>query len=208
MKTIALRAHVRHTSARAWACGWKWNGQVMQSGSTADLLFDPVALVEYVSTIVRLRPGDIIATGTPAGIGHTRDPQRFLAARAAVPAGTVRAALDPLRGRQDPRPGPAPDHGYYAQVNDRYGGKRAALSQARKILRQACHILAGLGDDALARLRPPHRHGDQPVTTPALPGRLRVPRPSHWARCSRAKERATGAKAEPLGYQLGFQDLD
>jgi len=45
---------------------------------------------------------------------------------------------------------PAPDHAYYAQVKDRCGGKRAALSEARKILRQACHILAGLGDDALA----------------------------------------------------------
>jgi transposase len=44
---------------------------------------------------------------------------------------------------------PAPDHRYYAQVKDRCGGKRAALSEARKILRQACHILAGLGDDAL-----------------------------------------------------------
>lgn len=54
------------------------DGEVMQSGSTADLLFDPVALVEYVSTIVQLRPGDIIATGTPAGVGHARDPQRFL----------------------------------------------------------------------------------------------------------------------------------
>ena len=44
---------------------------------------------------------------------------------------------------------PAPDHRYYAQVKDRQGGKRAALSEARKLLRQACHILAGLGDDAL-----------------------------------------------------------
>jgi len=44
----------------------------------------------------------------------------------------------------------APDHGYYATVKDRKGGKRAALSEARKILRQACHILAELGDDALA----------------------------------------------------------
>ena len=43
----------------------------------------------------------------------------------------------------------APDHGYYAQVN-RCNGKRAALSEARKILRQACHILAELGDDALS----------------------------------------------------------
>ena len=43
----------------------------------------------------------------------------------------------------------APDHGYYAAVKDRKDGKRAALSEARKILRQACHILAELGDDAL-----------------------------------------------------------
>lgn len=54
------------------------DGEVMQSASTADLLFDPVALVEYVSTMVRLTPGDIIATGTPAGVGHAREPQRFL----------------------------------------------------------------------------------------------------------------------------------
>ena len=45
---------------------------------------------------------------------------------------------------------PAPDHRYYAQVKDRCNGKRAALSEARKILRQACHILAELGDDALS----------------------------------------------------------
>ena len=43
----------------------------------------------------------------------------------------------------------APDHAYYAQVKDRKNGKRAALSEARKILRQACHILTELGDDAL-----------------------------------------------------------
>jgi transposase len=44
----------------------------------------------------------------------------------------------------------APDHAYYAQVQDRKNGKRAALSEARKITRQACHILAELGDDAFA----------------------------------------------------------
>src|SRR5205823_14245696 len=42
----------------------------------------------------------------------------------------------------------APDHRYYAAVKDRKNSKRAALSEARKILRQACHILAELGDDA------------------------------------------------------------
>lgn len=54
------------------------DGEVMQSDSTGDLLFDPVALVEYVSTVVRLNPGDVIATGTPGGVGHARKPPRFL----------------------------------------------------------------------------------------------------------------------------------
>jgi transposase len=44
----------------------------------------------------------------------------------------------------------APGHACYAQVKDRKNSKRAALSEARKIIRQACHILAELGDDAFA----------------------------------------------------------
>ena len=52
-------------------------------------------------------------------------------------------------GKTHARPA-APDHGYYAAVKDRKDGKRAALSEARKIIRRACHILAELGDDALA----------------------------------------------------------
>jgi transposase len=43
----------------------------------------------------------------------------------------------------------APDHDYYAQTQQRIDGKRAALSEARKIVRQACHILTELGDEAL-----------------------------------------------------------
>lgn len=54
------------------------DGELMQKDSTADLLFDPVALVEYVSTMIRLNPGDLIATGTPGGVGDTRDPRRYL----------------------------------------------------------------------------------------------------------------------------------
>ncbi|HEY6497516.1 MAG TPA: fumarylacetoacetate hydrolase family protein [Trebonia sp.] len=52
--------------------------ETMQDDSTADLLFGPVALVEYISTIIRLNPGDIIATGTPGGVGAGRKPPRFL----------------------------------------------------------------------------------------------------------------------------------
>jgi acylpyruvate hydrolase len=60
------------------------DGEVMQHDTTADLLFDPPALVEYVSTMVRLRPGDLIATGTPGGVGHARKPGRYLTDGATV----------------------------------------------------------------------------------------------------------------------------
>lgn len=56
------------------------NGEVVQSANTSDLVFDPVTLVEYISTIVTLRPGDVIASGTPGGVGHARKPPRYLAA--------------------------------------------------------------------------------------------------------------------------------
>ncbi|MCV2489325.1 fumarylacetoacetate hydrolase family protein [Geodermatophilus sp. YIM 151500] len=56
----------------------KVDGETVQEDSTADLLFDPVALVEYVSTMGTLRPGDVIATGTPGGVGHARRPPRYL----------------------------------------------------------------------------------------------------------------------------------
>ena len=46
----------------------------------------------------------------------------------------------------------APDHAYYAAVKDRIDGKRATLSEARKIVRVACHILTELGDDAFTRV--------------------------------------------------------
>jgi acylpyruvate hydrolase len=55
------------------------DGEVMQQADTADLLFDPAALVQYVSTVITLVPGDLIATGTPGGVGHARTPPRYLA---------------------------------------------------------------------------------------------------------------------------------
>ncbi|MEV8517200.1 fumarylacetoacetate hydrolase family protein [Dactylosporangium sp. NPDC051484] len=54
------------------------DGEVMQRDNTGDLLFDPVFLVSYISTMITLQPGDIIATGTPAGVGHARDPKVYL----------------------------------------------------------------------------------------------------------------------------------
>ncbi|NKQ52690.1 fumarylacetoacetate hydrolase family protein [Amycolatopsis sp. K13G38] len=55
------------------------NGEIVQKADTSDLVFGPVDLVRYASTIITLRPGDIIATGTPGGVGHARKPPRYLA---------------------------------------------------------------------------------------------------------------------------------
>jgi acylpyruvate hydrolase len=54
------------------------NDDTVQEAKTSELVFDPVDLVRYVSTIVTLRPGDVIATGTPGGVGHARTPARYL----------------------------------------------------------------------------------------------------------------------------------
>jgi acylpyruvate hydrolase len=47
----------------------------------------PAALVAYISTITTLRPGDIILTGTPGGVGHARKPPRYLEAGDVVEVG-------------------------------------------------------------------------------------------------------------------------
>ncbi|OWA00817.1 2-hydroxyhepta-2,4-diene-1,7-dioate isomerase [Streptomyces sp. CS113] len=54
------------------------DGEVVQQDDTGTLLFDPVFLVRYISTVITLKPGDVIATGTPAGVGNARDPKVFL----------------------------------------------------------------------------------------------------------------------------------
>ncbi|MFA7667990.1 MAG: fumarylacetoacetate hydrolase family protein [Burkholderiaceae bacterium] len=56
------------------------NGERMQSGNTADMIFDVRTLVSYLSQFMTLEPGDIITTGTPAGVGMGSKPQRFLKA--------------------------------------------------------------------------------------------------------------------------------
>ncbi|THD84562.1 FAA hydrolase family protein [Aliigemmobacter aestuarii] len=54
------------------------NGQVVQSSNTDDMIFGVAAIVSYMSQFMRLMPGDIIATGTPSGVGLGMKPQRFL----------------------------------------------------------------------------------------------------------------------------------
>lgn len=55
------------------------NGERMQHAPTDDLVFTPTKLIEFISHLYPLEPGDVIATGTPDGVGHARDPQRYLA---------------------------------------------------------------------------------------------------------------------------------
>ncbi len=58
----------------------KLNGEVMQSATTADLIHSIPALVAHLSTLLTLEPGDIVSTGTPAGVGSVREPRVWLKA--------------------------------------------------------------------------------------------------------------------------------
>jgi len=65
------------------------DGEVLQEASTGDLVFSPANLVSYISEMITLRPGDIIATGTPGGVGHARKPPRYLS-----PGARVQVSID------------------------------------------------------------------------------------------------------------------
>jgi acylpyruvate hydrolase len=56
------------------------DGELMQKADTCDLVFGPAELLSYISRIITLAPGDLIATGTPGGVGHARKPPRYLTA--------------------------------------------------------------------------------------------------------------------------------
>lgn len=54
------------------------NGEVWQDSTTAEMIFDVPTIVAFLSQTITLEPGDLIATGTPAGVGHYQDPPRYL----------------------------------------------------------------------------------------------------------------------------------
>ncbi len=56
----------------------KVNGQVVQHSSTANMIFSVAAVISFLSSLMTLEPGDIIATGTPSGVGFKRTPPLFL----------------------------------------------------------------------------------------------------------------------------------
>jgi 2,4-didehydro-3-deoxy-L-rhamnonate hydrolase len=67
------------------------NGEPMQRGSTESMIFGVATIVSYLSKFMTLRPGDVIATGTPPGVGMGRKPPRFLA-----PGDVVTLGIDKL----------------------------------------------------------------------------------------------------------------
>ena len=54
------------------------NGAQMQGGNTRNFIFDVRYIVSYLSGLITLEPGDLIATGTPSGVGFTRKPPVFM----------------------------------------------------------------------------------------------------------------------------------
>lgn len=67
------------------------NGTVMQSSSTALMIFDIPRTIEYLSSFTTLRPGDVIATGTPGGVGFARTPPVWL-----VPGDLIEVEIEGL----------------------------------------------------------------------------------------------------------------
>ncbi len=70
---------------------------LMQDGTTSDMLFGVPALVSFISQQITLEPGDLIATGTPAGVGVFRDPPVFL-----EPGDRVRCEIDGIGAVENP----------------------------------------------------------------------------------------------------------
>ncbi len=64
--------------ARGLSVTSRVNGVVMQDGNTSDMIFDVATLIEILSEVMTLMPGDVIATGTPAGVGYARKPPLWL----------------------------------------------------------------------------------------------------------------------------------
>jgi len=73
------------------------NGELRQSANTRDLIFDIPTLIETISNGITLKPGDIIATGTPAGVGMGFDPPRYL-----KPGDVVRVEIDGIGALENP----------------------------------------------------------------------------------------------------------
>ncbi|SOD63330.1 acylpyruvate hydrolase [Streptomyces zhaozhouensis] len=79
------------------------DGEEVQRAATDDLVFGPAELIAHLSTVLTLRPGDVIATGTPGGVGHARKPARYL-----TPGQTLTTTVEGLGTLRNPTVAEAP----------------------------------------------------------------------------------------------------
>lgn len=77
-KTSGFGPHLVTDYILGTAIETRLDGEVMQSATTDDLVFTPARLVDYISHILTLQPGDVIITGTTGGVGHARKPARYI----------------------------------------------------------------------------------------------------------------------------------
>jgi 2,4-didehydro-3-deoxy-L-rhamnonate hydrolase len=99
--------------------GCSLNGEVLQRARTSDLIFPVPELIARLSAVCRLLPGDLIFTGTPAGVGGSRTPPRFLAPGDELVSwvegiGELRNTMTDTDPTEDDH-GTAPAHGHHAR---------------------------------------------------------------------------------------------
>jgi 2-keto-4-pentenoate hydratase/2-oxohepta-3-ene-1,7-dioic acid hydratase in catechol pathway len=82
---------------RSWRITPDGAEHLIQDGTTADMIWDVPALIEYISAVITLESGDLIATGTPAGVGVFRDPPVFL-----EPGDRVRCEIQGIGSVENP----------------------------------------------------------------------------------------------------------
>lgn len=80
------------------------DGVRVQDGNTSDLVFSVPALIEYLSSILPLGPGDVILTGTPSGVGIGRKPPVYLAPGQSIETGSPEIGIMHHRSRRAPNP--------------------------------------------------------------------------------------------------------
>jgi 2-keto-4-pentenoate hydratase/2-oxohepta-3-ene-1,7-dioic acid hydratase in catechol pathway len=73
------------------------NGETWQDSSTGEMVFDVFTLLAFASRTITLEPGDLIATGTPAGVGHFADPPRYV-----VGGDVMRCEIDGIGALENP----------------------------------------------------------------------------------------------------------
>jgi 2-keto-4-pentenoate hydratase/2-oxohepta-3-ene-1,7-dioic acid hydratase in catechol pathway len=82
---------------RSWRITPDGEEQLMQDGTTADMIYSVAELIAYISNAITLEPGDVIATGTPSGVGVFREPPVFL-----EPGDRVRCEIDGIGSVENP----------------------------------------------------------------------------------------------------------